>query len=103
MEAVPEVSATVCHMDVSVRELRNHTGRVVAAVEAGERVVLTKHGRPVAEIVPARERVESMSPDEFMGLVEGLQQMWSEAGVKGDPADYDLGYTTDDLFPQPKR
>ena len=39
-------------MDVSVRELRNHTGRVIAAVESGEPVVLTVHGRPVADIVP---------------------------------------------------
>jgi prevent-host-death family protein len=55
-----ELRATVCHsnMDVSVRELRNHTRRVISAVESGERVVLTVHGRPVADIVPRRERSE---------------------------------------------
>jgi prevent-host-death family protein len=85
-------------MDVSVRELRNHTARVITAVEAGEHVVLTKYGRPVAEIVPRQERVESMPATEFMGMMEGLQGMWREAGVKGDPSDYELGYTTDDFF-----
>ena len=45
-------------MDVSVRELRNHTARVVAAIESGEPVVLTVHGRPVADIVPRRQRSE---------------------------------------------
>jgi prevent-host-death family protein len=35
-------------MDVSVRELRNHTGRVIAAVESGDPVVVTVHGRPGA-------------------------------------------------------
>ncbi|MBW8060342.1 MAG: type II toxin-antitoxin system prevent-host-death family antitoxin [Solirubrobacterales bacterium] len=84
-------------MNVSVRELRNHTARVITAVEAGEHVVLTKHGRPVAEIVPRRERVESMPAADFMGMMEGLQEMWHEAGVQGDPGDYELGYTTDDL------
>ena len=43
-------------MDVSVRELRNHTARVISAVESGEPVVLTVHGRPVADIVPRRQR-----------------------------------------------
>ena len=39
-------------MDVGVRELRNQTGRVIDAVRAGERVTLTVHGEPVADIVP---------------------------------------------------
>ena len=38
--------------EVSVRELRNHTAGVVARVEQGETVVLTVHGRAVAEIRP---------------------------------------------------
>ena len=39
-------------MEVGVRTLRNETTKVIAAVEAGERVTLTVHGRPVADIVP---------------------------------------------------
>ncbi|MGH7750724.1 MAG: type II toxin-antitoxin system Phd/YefM family antitoxin, partial [Candidatus Dormibacteria bacterium] len=45
-------------MDVSVRELRNHTARVIAAVKGGEPVVLTVHGRPVADILPHLTRSE---------------------------------------------
>src|SRR5271165_7178656 len=37
----------VPRMDVSVRELRNHTARVISAVESGEPVVLTVRGRAV--------------------------------------------------------
>jgi prevent-host-death family protein len=37
--------------EVSVRDLRNHTADVVAAVRNGERVVLTVNRRPVADIV----------------------------------------------------
>ncbi len=38
--------------EVSVRELRNHTSEVVAAVRAGERLSLTVNRQPVADIVP---------------------------------------------------
>ena len=46
----------VAHMEVGIRDLRNHTGRVIDAVQAGERVVLTVHGEPVADIVPHARR-----------------------------------------------
>ncbi|MGI8632020.1 MAG: type II toxin-antitoxin system Phd/YefM family antitoxin [Solirubrobacterales bacterium] len=38
--------------EVSVRELRNHTSEVVAAVRSGEAVSLTVNRTPVADIVP---------------------------------------------------
>jgi len=38
--------------EVSVRELRNHTAQVVAAVRAGESLSLTANRVPVADIVP---------------------------------------------------
>lgn len=40
---------------ISVRELRNRTAQVVAAVQDGERLELTVNRRPVADIVPHRE------------------------------------------------
>lgn len=44
-------------MDIGVRELRNRTSEVIDAVRAGERVTLTVHGEPVADIVPHERRV----------------------------------------------
>jgi prevent-host-death family protein len=41
--------------EVSVRELRNKTTDVIAAVRSGERVVLTVNRQPVADIVPHSE------------------------------------------------
>lgn len=35
---------------VSIRDLRNHGGEVLADVERGESVVVTRDGRPVAEL-----------------------------------------------------
>lgn len=85
-------------VDVSVRELRNHTARVIAAVEAGERVVLTVHGRAVADIVPRVERVERMPTDQVMAMLDRIAERARESDVKGDPADYDTGLTTDDMI-----
>jgi prevent-host-death family protein len=42
--------------EVSVRELRNSTSRVVAELEAGERLTLTVNRRPVADILPHAEQ-----------------------------------------------
>jgi prevent-host-death family protein len=42
--------------EVSVRELRNSTAAVVAAVRAGEKLTLTVNREPVADIVPHVER-----------------------------------------------
>lgn len=38
--------------DVSIRELRNHGGEVVDRVARGERLTVTRNGRPVAELRP---------------------------------------------------
>ena len=84
-------------MDVSVRELRNHTGRVIAAVESGERVVLTVHGRPVADIVPRRSRSERRPTDLLLADLAAISELAAELDVVSDPADFDTGLTTDDM------
>jgi prevent-host-death family protein len=38
--------------EISVRDLRNHTAQVVAAVRSGEGLTLTVNRTPVADIVP---------------------------------------------------
>jgi prevent-host-death family protein len=38
--------------EVSIRELRNHGGDVVDRVAAGERLTVTRSGKPVAELHP---------------------------------------------------
>jgi len=35
---------------VSIRELRNHGGKVVDRVSRGEQITITRDGRPVAEL-----------------------------------------------------
>ena len=54
------VSATVSHMEIGVRDLRNRTAQAIEAVKAGERVVLTVNGEPVADIVPHGQRTRRL-------------------------------------------
>jgi len=84
-------------MDVSVRELRNHTGRVVAAIEAGETVVLTVHGRPVADILPRRTRSERRPSELLLAGLHAIGQSAESLGVQSDAADFDVGLSTDDM------
>lgn len=48
--------------DVTIRELRNHGREVIDRVLAGERLVVTRDGRPVAELRPLRTARYSAAP-----------------------------------------
>lgn len=37
--------------DVSIRDLRNHGGEVVERAQRGERLTITRDGKPVAQLV----------------------------------------------------
>lgn len=80
-------------MEVSVRELRNHTSEVVAAVQAGESVTLTSRGEPVADIVPHRRRTRWL-PGGWLGSQLAGRQ--ADAGLRHD-LDRIAGGTIDEL------
>ncbi len=42
-------------IQASVHEAKTNLSKLLDAVERGERVVITKHGKPTAELVPARK------------------------------------------------
>ncbi|MFN2323709.1 MAG: type II toxin-antitoxin system Phd/YefM family antitoxin [Trueperaceae bacterium] len=50
--------------EVTIRDLRNRGGQVLERVLAGERLVVTRAGRPVAELRPLR--TPSLSPGELV-------------------------------------
>jgi prevent-host-death family protein len=41
---------------ISQRELRNQSGKIMRALEAGESFVVTSDGAPVGELIPLRRR-----------------------------------------------
>ena len=90
-------------MDVSVRELRNHTRRVIAAVESGQRVVLTVHGRPVADIVPRQERSETRSTEALMADLAEIRAKAAELGAKQEADSPLFDDTTDDFIDRAER
>ena len=77
---------------VSVRQLRNETAEVMAAVQAGERLQLTVNRIPGADIVPhVPERGPWVSSDELRRILveapadQGL--LGELAGVRGEVID----------------
>ncbi len=40
-------------MDVSIAEAKNRLPELIRVVEGGEDIVITRHGKPVAQIIPA--------------------------------------------------
>ncbi len=73
--------ATLSHMEVGIRTLRNRTADVIAAVESGERVILTVRGNPVADIVPHGRRARWLSGERLSHELEGRA---ADPGLAGD-------------------
>lgn len=58
-------------VEVASRELRNDTAGLLRRVEAGERIVITRRGKPVADLVPHQEETSSwLTPSEVMEIRE---------------------------------
>jgi prevent-host-death family protein len=90
-----EVS-TQKNMEVASRELRNDTAGLLRRVEQGETIVITRRGKPVADLVPHRRATSRwLTPDEVMEIVE---QSAADPGLRDD-LDRLVGETTDDLGP----
>ena len=88
-----QADATLSHMNIGVRDLRNQTGRVMDAVRAGERVTLTVNGEPVADIVPHGRRTRWLSgPTLNRQLVDGA----ADPALRED-LDGLVGQTLDEL------
>ena len=85
-------------VDVSVRELRNHTARVIAAVKSGERVVLTVHGHPVADIIPRQARSERRPSEQVMADLAEISALAQRLNVRSGAEDFDVGLSTDDML-----
>jgi prevent-host-death family protein len=79
--------------EVASRELRNDTRGLLRRVEAGEDVVITVDGRPVAVLRPVGSRPRWISRGELAGRLRGRQ---ADPGLRGE-LDELTPETTDDL------
>jgi prevent-host-death family protein len=84
------------HAEVASRELRNDTAGLLRRVEEGETLVITRRGKPVADLVPHHRATSRwFTPGEVMEVVE---QSAADPGLRND-LDQLVGETTDDLGP----
>lgn len=74
-------SATLSHVEVGVRDLRNDTARVIDALRTGERVTLTVRGEPIADIVPHGGRTRWLSG---ATLRDQLAHRSADPGLRND-------------------
>jgi len=84
------------NVEVASRELRNDTAGLLRRVEAGERIVITRRGKPVADLIPHREaQARWLAPDEVMEIVTKFS---ADPGLSDD-LKLLAGDTTEDLGP----
>ena len=83
---------------VASRELRNNTADLLRRVDAGEQIVITKRGDPVASLVPFEQPRRRWLPR--AELVRRLAAKQADPGLRDD-LDRLAGDTTDDLGPLP--
>ena len=69
---------------MSIRDLRNHGGEIVDRAAGGERIIITRSGKPVAELRPVKQllttvqlmqrwqHVPPIDADAFRRDVDGL-------------------------------
>lgn len=65
---------------VNVHEAKTQLSKLLARVEAGEEITIAKAGRPVARLVPVRER----RPSEMFGALRG-EFTYPEDFLEPDP------------------
>jgi prevent-host-death family protein len=83
-------------VEIASRELRNDTAGLLRRVEEGESIVITKRGKPVANLVPHRPATSRwFTPDEVMEVVEYSS---ADPGLRDD-LERLVGERTDELGP----
>jgi len=80
-------------MEIGVRDLRNRTASVIDAVKAGERVILTVNGDPMADIVPHGRRSRWIGGE---SLREQLRERAADPALRHE-LDELAGQTLDEL------
>ena len=58
-------------MEVGAYEAKTNLSRLLERVERGERITLTRHGRPVAMLVPVDEK---RPPEEVVGEMRNFRR-----------------------------
>ena len=85
-------------MEATVRELNQRTAQVLARVEAGETVTVTKNGQPVAVLRPYGPQDPAAYPfrTDPMGIDDNAPTFNGEPGFSEQVDDLLAGFGSDD-------
>ena len=72
--------ATLRSNVVGAYEAKTHLSELLEKVEAGEEITITKHGAPVAKLVPVRKEA---SPEERAAAIRRIQKLASGLTLDG--------------------
>ena len=65
--------------EIDVFEARTHLPRLLQRVQGGERFVITRHDRPVAELIPCR----GVDKDQVRTAIENLEELRKSHNLGG--------------------
>ena len=65
---------------VGAYEAKTHLSELLEKVEAGEEITITKHGAPVAKLVPVKKEVR---PEERFAAIDRIQKLASGLSLRG--------------------
>jgi prevent-host-death family protein len=67
--------------DIGAYDAKTHLPKLLERVQRGERFVITKHGRPVAELIPVTGRNTARIREAIANLRKGRQAL-SDRGLR---------------------
>ena len=67
--------------EIGAYEAKTHLPKLLERVEKGERFVITRHGRPVAELVPVSER-DPERVRRALSNLRGIREKFASRGIK---------------------
>ena len=65
---------------VGAYEAKTHLSELLEKVEAGEEITITKHGAPVAKLVPVKKEVR---PEERVAAIDRIQKLATGLSLGG--------------------
>lgn len=75
-------------MEVNIHQAKTELSKLIAAMEAGERVIIKRAGKPVARLVPMEDAsLSPPEPESLFGCMKGYFQ-YSEDAFDPLPDDF---------------
>ena len=75
-------------MEIGAFEAKNKLGMLLDRVESGEEITITRHGKPVARLVPNTSRIDKLQAraalDRIRARAGHLKESFDWAAVKAD-------------------